>query len=42
MTTVLRTFRITRSRNPVDLLNAATRLFGGSITTSPPERRGRR
>ncbi|MET9415934.1 AraC family transcriptional regulator [Streptomyces klenkii] len=28
-------FRITRSRNPVDLLNAATRLFGGSITASP-------
>ncbi len=28
-------FRITRSRNPADLLNAATRLFGGSITTSP-------
>ncbi|MER5972320.1 AraC family transcriptional regulator [Streptomyces sp. NPDC002055] len=35
VTTPLHTFRITKSRNPVDLLNAATRLFGGSITTSP-------
>ncbi|MFF8789394.1 hypothetical protein [Streptomyces sp. NPDC015125] len=26
---------ITKSPNPVDLLNAAARLFGGSITTSP-------
>ncbi|MFC5146831.1 helix-turn-helix transcriptional regulator [Streptomyces aureoversilis] len=31
----LRNHLITKSRNPVDLLNAATRLFGGSITTSP-------
>ncbi|WP_308283767.1 helix-turn-helix transcriptional regulator [Streptomyces buecherae] len=31
----LRGFLLTRSRNPVDLLNAATRLFGGSVTTSP-------
>ncbi|MDT0449920.1 helix-turn-helix transcriptional regulator [Streptomyces hesseae] len=31
----LRNFLITRSQNPVDLLNAATRLFGGSIATSP-------
>ncbi|MFE7114741.1 AraC family transcriptional regulator [Streptomyces sp. NPDC057654] len=38
MTTVptpLRNHLITRSRNPADLLNAATRLFGGSIATSP-------
>ncbi|WP_280392262.1 helix-turn-helix transcriptional regulator [Nocardia brasiliensis] len=35
MTAPLRDFRITSSRNPVDLLNAATRLFGGSIITSP-------
>ncbi len=33
--TTLRDFLITRSQNPVDLLNAATRLFGGSVTTSP-------
>ncbi|GCE00844.1 helix-turn-helix transcriptional regulator [Embleya hyalina] len=33
--TPLRNHLITRSRNPADLLNAATRLFGGSITTSP-------
>ncbi|MEU5000377.1 AraC family transcriptional regulator [Streptomyces sp. NPDC021622] len=31
----LRDYLITRSQNPVDLLNAATRLFGGSVTTSP-------
>ncbi|MGW9432319.1 AraC family transcriptional regulator, partial [Streptomyces decoyicus] len=31
----LRTYLLSRSRNPVDLLNAATRLFGGSIATSP-------
>lgn len=31
----LRNFLITKSRHPVDLLNAATRLFGGSIATSP-------
>ncbi|QIY58310.1 AraC family transcriptional regulator [Streptomyces sp. RPA4-5] len=31
----LRNFLITKSSNPVDLLNAATRLFGGSISTSP-------
>ncbi|GES34573.1 AraC family transcriptional regulator [Streptomyces angustmyceticus] len=31
----LRTYLISRSRNPVDLLNAATLLFGGSIATSP-------
>lgn len=31
----LRNFLITKSPHPVDLLNAATRLFGGSITTSP-------
>ncbi|WP_405162085.1 AraC family transcriptional regulator [Nocardia sp. NBC_01499] len=35
MTAPLRDFLITKSRNPVDLLNAATRLFGGSIITSP-------
>lgn len=35
MPTPLRNHLITRSRNPADLLNAATRLFGGSITTSP-------
>ncbi|MFE9597936.1 AraC family transcriptional regulator [Streptomyces hokutonensis] len=35
MSTPLRSFRITKSQNPVDLLNAATRLFGGSITTAP-------
>ncbi|MEU2562464.1 AraC family transcriptional regulator [Streptomyces longispororuber] len=31
----LRNHLITRSRNPADLLNAAPRLFGGSIATSP-------
>ncbi|MEU8994703.1 AraC family transcriptional regulator [Streptomyces caniferus] len=31
----LRNFLITKSPHPVDLLNAATRLFGGSIATSP-------
>ncbi|MFF7725796.1 AraC family transcriptional regulator [Streptomyces sp. NPDC008001] len=31
----LRNYLMAKSRNPVDLLNAATRLFGGSITTSP-------
>ncbi|GAA2094448.1 AraC family transcriptional regulator [Streptomyces albiaxialis] len=35
MPTPLRNHVITRSRNPVDLLNAATSLFGGSIATSP-------
>ncbi|MGY0498406.1 AraC family transcriptional regulator [Nocardia sp. FBN12] len=35
MTAPLHNFLITKSQNPVDLLNAATRLFGGSITTSP-------
>ncbi|MCQ8772849.1 helix-turn-helix transcriptional regulator [Streptomyces telluris] len=35
MPTPLRNHLITRSRNPADLLNAATRLFGGSIATSP-------
>ncbi|MGW4767300.1 AraC family transcriptional regulator [Nocardia sp. NPDC004278] len=35
MSAPLHNFLITKSRNPVDLLNAATRLFGGSITTSP-------
>ncbi|MFD4631633.1 AraC family transcriptional regulator [Streptomyces sp. NPDC058284] len=35
MSTPLRNHLITRSRNPADLLNAATRLFGGSIATSP-------
>ncbi|MFI6170375.1 AraC family transcriptional regulator [Nocardia sp. NPDC051052] len=35
MTVPLRNFLITKSQNPVDLLNAATRLFGGSIITSP-------
>lgn len=35
MAALLRDFLMTRSENPVDLLNAATRLFGGSITTSP-------
>ncbi|MFE5872814.1 AraC family transcriptional regulator [Streptomyces roseifaciens] len=33
--TPLRNHLITRSQNPADLLNAATRLFGGSIATSP-------
>ncbi|WP_171169448.1 AraC family transcriptional regulator [Streptomyces sp. I05A-00742] len=31
----LRTHLISRSRNPVDLLNAATLLFGGSVAASP-------
>ncbi len=31
----LRDFVITKSGNPVDLLDAATRLFGGEVTTSP-------
>ncbi|MFG2097462.1 AraC family transcriptional regulator [Streptomyces sp. NPDC048612] len=31
----LRTYLISKSRNPVDLLNAATLLFGGSVATSP-------
>ncbi|MEV4923807.1 helix-turn-helix transcriptional regulator [Streptomyces roseoverticillatus] len=31
----LRNHLMAKSRNPVDLLNAATRLFGGSIATSP-------
>ncbi|MET7796764.1 hypothetical protein [Streptomyces decoyicus] len=31
----LRNFLITKSADAVDLLNAATRLFGGSIATSP-------
>ncbi|BDH12700.1 helix-turn-helix transcriptional regulator [Streptomyces hygroscopicus] len=31
----LRNYLITQSQNPADLLNAAARLFGGSITTSP-------
>ncbi|GGS14019.1 transcriptional regulator [Streptomyces aureoverticillatus] len=35
MPTPLRRHLITRSRNPADLLNAATHLFGGAITTSP-------
>ncbi|WP_409235886.1 AraC family transcriptional regulator [Streptomyces sp. PA5.6] len=35
MPTPLCNHLITRSRNPADLLNAATRLFGGSIATSP-------
>ncbi|MEV5980949.1 AraC family transcriptional regulator [Streptomyces sp. NPDC052114] len=35
MPTPLRNHLITSSRNPADLLNAATRLFGGSIATSP-------
>ncbi|MFE3769804.1 AraC family transcriptional regulator [Streptomyces sp. NPDC057579] len=35
MPTPLRNHLITRSRNPVDLLNAATCLFGGSIATAP-------
>ncbi|MGH4029046.1 AraC family transcriptional regulator [Actinomycetota bacterium Odt1-20B] len=33
--TPLRNHLITRSQNPADLLNAATRLFGGSVATSP-------
>ncbi|MET8685586.1 AraC family transcriptional regulator [Streptomyces sp. NPDC004732] len=35
MPTPLRNHLITRSQNPADLLNAATRLFGGAIATSP-------
>ncbi len=35
MPTPLRNHLITRSQNPADLLNAATRLFGGSIAASP-------
>ncbi|GAA5089783.1 helix-turn-helix transcriptional regulator [Nocardia iowensis] len=35
MTAPLHNFLLTKSQNPVDLLNAATRLFGGSIATSP-------
>ncbi|WP_039628675.1 AraC family transcriptional regulator [Streptomyces sp. 769] len=35
MPTPLRNHLITRSQNPVDLLNAATCLFGGSIAASP-------
>ncbi|QEU89924.1 helix-turn-helix transcriptional regulator [Streptomyces kanamyceticus] len=35
MPTPLRNHPITSSQNPADLLNAATRLFGGSIVTSP-------
>ncbi|MFI7320266.1 AraC family transcriptional regulator [Streptomyces venezuelae] len=35
MPTPLSNHLITKSRNPADLLNAATRLFGGSIVTSP-------
>ncbi|MEV6672157.1 AraC family transcriptional regulator [Streptomyces sp. NPDC051162] len=35
MPTPLRNHLITRSQNPADLLNSATRLFGGSIATSP-------
>ncbi|WP_030562960.1 helix-turn-helix transcriptional regulator [Streptomyces aureocirculatus] len=35
MPTPLRNHLITRSQNAADLLNAATRLFGGSIATSP-------
>ncbi|MEH6373976.1 AraC family transcriptional regulator [Streptomyces sp. KLMMK] len=35
MPTPLRNHLITRSQNPADLLNATTRLFGGSIATSP-------
>ncbi|MEU6826689.1 AraC family transcriptional regulator [Streptomyces atriruber] len=31
----MRNHLITSSRNPADLLNAATRLFGGAIATSP-------
>ncbi|OXM56088.1 transcriptional regulator [Amycolatopsis thailandensis] len=31
----LRDFVITKSGNPVNLLDAATRLFGGEVTTSP-------
>lgn len=31
----LRNFLIIKSPNPVDLLNAVTRLFGGSVATSP-------
>ncbi|MFI0743251.1 AraC family transcriptional regulator [Streptomyces sp. NPDC021100] len=33
--TPLRNHLITRSRNPVDLLDAAARLFGGAVATSP-------
>ncbi|MFE1175229.1 AraC family transcriptional regulator [Streptomyces sp. NPDC058773] len=33
--TPLRNFLLIKSPNPVDLLNAVTRLFGGSIATSP-------
>ncbi|GAA0613330.1 AraC family transcriptional regulator [Streptomyces crystallinus] len=35
MSTPLRNHLITRSANPADLLNATTRLFGGSIVPSP-------
>ncbi|WP_030683052.1 helix-turn-helix transcriptional regulator [Streptomyces sp. NRRL B-1347] len=35
MPTPLRNHPITRSQNPADLLNAATRLFGGSVAASP-------
>ncbi|KOG89054.1 AraC family transcriptional regulator [Streptomyces varsoviensis] len=35
MPTPLRNHLITSSRNPADLLNAASRLFGGSVATSP-------
>ncbi|MGW2228225.1 AraC family transcriptional regulator [Streptomyces formicae] len=35
MPLLLRNHLITRSQNPADLLNAATRLFGGSVATSP-------
>ncbi|EPH44266.1 AraC family transcriptional regulator [Streptomyces aurantiacus] len=35
MPTPLRNHLITRSQNPADLLNGATRLFGGAISTSP-------
>ncbi|MBJ3809351.1 helix-turn-helix transcriptional regulator [Streptomyces flavofungini] len=35
MPTPLRNHLITSSQNPADLLNAATRLFGGAVATSP-------
>ncbi|MFC6881439.1 MULTISPECIES: helix-turn-helix transcriptional regulator [Actinomadura] len=35
MSSPLRSFVITKSGNPVNLLHSATRLFGGAVTTSP-------
>ncbi|MFD9865227.1 helix-turn-helix transcriptional regulator [Streptomyces alboflavus] len=35
MSPLLREHLITRSESPADLLNAAARLFGGAVTTSP-------